>query len=142
MKNSLFEEYENLFKEEDVAKKEPKDFEFTYSPFALQDAIGEKSAKKIWIEYQKLRISGIEAEELVYKIIGKIRDMLAITKGATKEDLGMAKDYPYNKSKKDVKNWKPKELEILYSKIVEAYNTSRMGGENFDIALEKAILNI
>lgn len=142
MRENLFKEYENVFIEERVIKNEPKNFEFTFSPFALQDAIGEKSAKKIWIEYQKLRISGIEAEELVYKIAGKIRDVLAIIKGATKEDLGIAKDYPYNKSKKDSRNWKTKELEIFYSKIIDAHICSRTGGEDLDVALEKAILSI
>ena len=137
---SLFKEYENVFEEKETPKKSGG-FEYAYSPFALQDAIGEKSIKAAWIEYEKLRLAGIEAEDLVRKIAGKLRDMAAITMGAGKEDLGL-KDYPYNKSKKDLKNWKAEDLKNFYTKITEAYHRSRMGGDELDAALEKIILGI
>ena len=150
--DNLFKEYEGVFKEEEKPKeKKPSNFEYAYSPFALQDAIGERSAKKAWIEYEKLRFAGIEAEDLVHKIVAKIRDMTAITMGADKEDLGM-KDYPFNKSKRDTKNWKADDLKNLYTKLAENYHRSRMGarptegsfgrGDDLDSALEKIILSI
>jgi DNA polymerase III gamma/tau subunit len=140
--SNLFKEFEDLFKEEKEAPKEKKERTFGYSPFALQDAIGEKNVKKIWLEYQKLRFAGIEAEELVHKIASKVRDMLAISLGASKEDLGIKSDYPYNKSKRDARNWKPEELKNFYTKIVAIYHESRMGGDEIDIALEKIIISI
>jgi hypothetical protein len=141
--NNLFKEYENIFKETDKVseKKEKKDF-FGYNPFALQDAIGERSVKKIWIEYVKLRLAGIEAEELVHKIISKVKDMTAIAMGAGKEDLGIKSDYPYNKSKRDARNWKTEDLKNLYTKLVSIYHGSRMGAEELDTALEKTLLSI
>jgi hypothetical protein len=160
MTESLFKEYEKVFEESHSAScsarasrdKKAGEFEFAYSPFALQDAVGEKSAKKSWIEYMKLRLTGIESEKLIFQIAGKARDMLAIIKGATKEDLGIAKDYPYNKSKRDAKNWQEKSLADFYTKLIEAYHGSRMGtrptewsfgrGEELDVALEKILLSI
>jgi hypothetical protein len=141
--DNLFKEYEGVFQESGEIQKEkkPNSFEYAYNPFALQDAIGEKSAKKAWIEYEKLRFLGIEAEELIYKIVGKARDMAAITAGASKEVLAL-KDYPYNKSKRDAKNWKADDLKNFYTKLTEIYHRSRMGGEELDTALEKIILNI
>lgn len=139
---NLFKEYEGIFTKEaetsEVAEK--KERVFGYSPFALQDAIGEKNAKKIWIEYERLKFAGIEVEDFVHKIISKVRDMLAISRGASKEDLGIKSDYPYNKSKKDLKNWKEKELEDFYTKLVEAYHHSRIKGDDLDTAIEKIIL--
>jgi len=103
---SLFKEYEGAFKtdnpEENSDSKVKKGNFFGYSPFALQDAIGERSAKKAWIEYEKLRFAGTEAEELIHNIVSKVRDMTAISIGAKREDLNM-KDYPFNKSKRDLK---------------------------------------
>jgi len=87
--NSLFKQYEGAFFEEAEGSKNKTKKIFGYKPFALQDAIGEKSIKNIWIEYQKLRFSGIEAEELIHNIVSKIRDMTAIMMGAAKEDLGL-----------------------------------------------------
>jgi hypothetical protein len=140
---NLFKQYEGIFeKEENPIPKEKKENFFGYSPFALQDAIGERSVKKIWIEYIKLRLSGIEAEELVHKIVSKVRDMAAITLGAGKEDLGIKNDYPYNKSKKDLRNWKIEDLKNLYTKLVSIYHRSRMGEEELDTALEKTLLSI
>lgn len=139
--DSLFKEYNGVFNEEVFEKKPVVGREYAYSPFALQDALGGKNIKKIWIEYEKIRFMGIEAEELIHKIIGKIRDMLAIKMGASKEDLKI-KDYSYNKSKRDIKNWKEEELKFFYTKLIEIYHHSRMGGDELDIATEKAILNI
>jgi hypothetical protein len=140
---NLFKEYKNIFQEESEEKSDAKKKErfFAYSPFALQDAIGEKNIKKIWIEYEKLRFQGIEADELIYKIISKIKEMTAIILGVDAESLGI-KDYPYNKSKKDLKNWKLENLKNLYTKLVFAFHESRMGKNELDVALEKIILSI
>jgi DNA polymerase III gamma/tau subunit len=140
--DSLFKQYEGIFTEKEEITKKKKENGLAYSPFALQDAVGERSAKKVWIEYTKLRFSGIEAEELVHKIASKARDMLAILKGASKEDLGIKKDYPFNKSKKDTKNWTEKNLSVFYTKLVEAYHNARLGKGELDMALEKILLSI
>lgn len=139
---SLFKEYEDIFEDkEELENQKTGRPDFVYSPFALQDALGERSAKKTWLEYQKLRLQGIEAEELIYKLISKARDMLAISKGVDKEILNL-KDYPYNKSKKDLKNWPIKNLTDFYNKTITAYYESRMGKEELETALEKIILSI
>ncbi len=139
---SLFKEFKNLFSEkEDLEKKSQKEKDYLYSPFALQDAVGARDIKKTWLEYQKLLLQGIQPEELIHKIISKVKDMAAISKGATATDLGI-KDFPYNKSKKDLKNWKKEDLENFYTKLVSIYHKSRMGGESLDTALEKTLLEL
>lgn len=142
MPDSLFKQYEGVFEEKEALQKEKAPFEFAYSPFALQDAVGEKSAKKAWIEYEKLRFDGIEADELIYKIVAKVRDMLAIKRGASKEDLGIQKDYPFLKSKKDSLNWKEKDLEYFYASLVSIFHDSRKGILEIDSALEKILLKV
>lgn len=138
---SLFKEYEGVFKTEEVEEKKPFQKVYDYSPFALQDAIGAADNKKAWIEYQKLKFLGIEDEELVHNVINKVRDMCLISKGASVKDLGV-KDFPYNKSKKDLKNWKEDKLTSFYTRLISLYHESRMGGEPLDIALEKALLKM
>lgn len=87
---NLFKEYEGIFDGETPTLEEvggptkSVGRVYAYKPFALQDAIGEKSAKKIWIEYQKLRLAGIIAEELIFNIINKIKDMEDLKKVYTK----------------------------------------------------------
>lgn len=140
--DNLFAEYKDIFKEsEGVSLEKEEGKVFGYSPFALQDAVGERDMKKMWLEYEKLRFSGVEADDLVHKIVAKVRHMTAISKGASKEDLEV-KDYPFNKSKRDLKNWKEKDLENFYTKLIEIYHQSRMGGDELDLAIEKTFLHI
>ena len=143
MQDSLFKQYKEIFQEEIEIQNEKSGIsKYAYSPFAIQDAVGERSVKKVWIEYIKLRLSGIEAEDLIHKIISKVKDMVAINQGATKEDLGI-KDYPFSKSKKDLKNWKIEDLKNFYGVLVEIYHRSRMeSGNELDVALEKLLLSI
>lgn len=148
MNQNLFKEYEGVFAptHEDAGGPtasvgQKKERVFGYSPFALQDAIGEKNVKKAWIEYEKLRLAGIEADELIHKIISKAMQMSAITNGSNAEDLGI-KDYPYSKSKKDARNWKGDDLKNFYAGLLEIYHRSRMGGEELDLAIEKILLSI
>lgn len=148
--DNLFKEYKGVFAPtpEEVAGptesvgQVKKERVFGFSPFALQDTIGEKNIKKIWLEYEKLRFAGIPAEDLIHKIISKVRDMTLIEMGANKEDLGM-KDYPFEKSKKDLKNWKEANLKNFYTKLIMVYHQSRMtGGDELDTAIEKTLLSI
>ncbi len=139
---NLFKQFENLFKAEEIGEeKKPFQKTYDYSPFALQDTIGMADNKRAWIEYQKLKFLGIEDEELIHNIVSKVRDMALISMGATVSDLGI-KEYPYNKSKKDLKNWKEEKLFKFYEKLISLYHESRMGGESLDTALEKAILKL
>lgn len=141
--NHLFKEYEGVFKEseEPSSLSSKKERIYRYNPFALQDALGERDVKRIWIEYNRLRFDGVEAEDLIHKIISKVRDMAAIKAGASKEDLKM-KDYPYSKSKRDARNWSKEELESFYTKLVSIYHLSHMGGEELDMAVEKTLLTL
>lgn len=141
MKNrNLFGEYKEITEEPKETK--PKEKVFGYKPFALQDAIGQKNVKRAWIEYEKLRLAGIEAEELIYKVISKAREMLAMSKGADEEDLNI-KNPTYNKSKRDAKNWEGEDLRNFYTKLIKAYHIHRMeSGRDLDTDLEKILLSI
>jgi len=139
--DSLFKEYSGAFEEKEEIKEPKKENFFGFNPFPLQDALGEKSAKKVWVEFERLRSEGIEAEELIHKIISKVRDMAMISLGAKAEDLVM-KDFPFNKSKSHTKNWKIEELKNLYTSLVTIYHEARMGKEDLDIALEKVLLKL
>ncbi len=150
---NLFKEYKGVFDTEKVDETEEKPKApraFDFSPFALQDAIGAKDVKSMWLEYRRLREKGIEAEEIIHSIVGKVRDMMAIGLGASKDDLGIKSDFPYNKSKKDIKNWDKESLKKFYTELVFAYHESRLArlkddfnggvGEPLDLRIEKVIL--
>lgn len=142
MDQNLFKEYQGAFTEKEEFPKEKEEKFFAYSPFVLQDGVGEKNPKKAWIEYNRLRAEGILAEDLIHKIVSKVRDMALILAGAIATDLSM-KDFPYNKSRRDLKNWKTEDLKNFYTTLISIYHRSRMDqGEELDIALEKVLLSL
>lgn len=143
MQDVLFKNYQGVFEEkEEVAEKKKPAFEYEYSPFALQDALGSKNPKNAWIEYIKLRFAGIEAESIAPNLISKARDMLGIALGAGQSELGIKKYFPYSKSQKDSRNWKKEELEKLYSELIYIYHESRIANKDLDAEVEKIILSL
>ncbi len=139
---NLFKEYEGVFdewQEEGEEVKEGRKKE-AYNPFAIGDAVGKKSPKESWIEYIVARLQGAEAEELHARAVSKVRDIIIASK--EKQESTSMHPFVYKKAKWDMKNWKEGELEKTYSKLVEIYHESRMGGEELDIALEKLLLTL
>ena len=149
--NTLFKEYKGVFDTETEELSVKKEFVYSWSPFVLQDAVGEKDIKKIWIEYRRVLDSGVSTEEIFHKITSKVRDMLGILQGLTKEDLDIKSDYPYNKSKQHSKKWSLKELKYFYQKLVFTYHKVRLPKErdnldyfsnDLEISLEILILSL
>lgn len=111
-----------------------------YNPFALADAVGKKSAKESWIEYQRARLAGAEPEELHSKVWGKARDMISSEK-ATADELGIH-PFVHKKAKADSKNWPKEKLDLLTQNLLGIYHQARLGGDELDLAMEKILLSI
>lgn len=141
---NLFKQYKGVFDEwveiEDGVSTKEKRKKEVYNPFAIADAIGNKSSKESWIEYTIAKIQGAEPEELHARVIGKVRDIIIANK--EKQENTSMHPFVYKKAKWDAKNWKEDELKKTYSKLVEIYHESRMGGEELDIAMEKILLGL
>lgn len=112
----------------------------SYNPFALADAVGKKSAKESWIEYERARIAGASPEELHSRVWSKARDMIS-SGAATSKELGIH-PFVHKKAKADMKNWSPRLLQNFADDLVGAYHKSRLGGDTLDIAIEKILLSI
>ena len=149
MQENLFKEYEGVFDEWDIEESGIQNLESgktegrkkeAYNPFAIADAVGKKSAKESWIEYRGARLQGGESEELHARAISKIRDIIIASK--EKQENTTMHPFVYKKAKWDLKNWKEGELEKTYTKFVEIYHLSRMGGDELDIAMEKMLLGL
>jgi len=112
------------------------------NPFAIADALGRKSSKDSWLLYVEAIRENTEPEELHGRLVGKVRDMLASASTPATE-LGMH-PFVYKKSRADLKNWKPGELEALHERFVSVYHQSRMSpyADELGIAIEKILLQL
>ncbi len=111
-----------------------------YNVFALADSVGSKSAKAIWIEYEKALMKGASAEELFSRIWGKIKDMQS-SQISSPEVLGIH-PFVHKKAKLDGKNWGEIEMKKFMSKLIYIYHSARLGKEELELSLEKLILSI
>lgn len=112
-----------------------------FNIWALTDAIGARKKKDAWVLYQKALASGMVPEEVFYKLVWQVKNMLLVgkTKSVTETEM---KPYPYQKAKEFVRNFKPGELEKLSESIVLGYHKARRGIGEIETLVEKTLLKL
>ena len=125
--------------EESEAVLDEKGREF--NAFSITDAFGVKDKKKAWILYQKAMLEGVSSEEIFFKLVWQVKSMLLAsrTKDAREADM---KEFPYNKSKKFLKNFNKEELEQISSDLVTGYHQVRRGKGDMETFVERVLLSL
>ncbi len=117
-----------------------------FNIFSISDAFGEKDKKKIWVLYQKAIREDIAPEEVFWKFVWQVKNMLLAKIAEDKGDRAVEKlkiaPFVLMKAKKYSKNFSEEELKKLYGDLVSLYHDSRRGVAEFDNALEGFILNL
>ncbi len=118
-----------------------------YKPFAICDAVAEKNKSRAWVLFQKALLSGIPAEEVFYKIVWQIKNLLLIKKLVAAGVKNLEKEtglHPFviKKNLYAIKNFTEKEL-INYSfELLKIYHNIRRGLEEFPLGLEKFLIKL
>ena len=116
-----------------------------YNPFAICDAFAEKNKAKAWTIYQQALRRGIPAEEVFFKILWQIKNLLLVKKlmNAKVADVGKEsglKPFVAGKAIKAVKNFTEGEL-INYSyEMLKIYHEERRGESELPIEFEKMLI--
>lgn len=133
---------EKVFKFDLLKEEKEKGFNI----FSISDAFGEKDKKKLWIVFNKAKREGMVAEEVFWKIVWQLKNMLIAKIAEDKGDRAIEKlklsPFVLNKSKKYAKNFTEEELKKFYGDLVILYHESRRGNGDFDSLLESFILNL
>lgn len=116
--------------------KKPNDFPI----FGLTDAVGARNKKEAWIQYERALGSGMAAEEVFWKVVWQIKNMLLASR-TTEKDSGL-NPFVYKKAKTSLKNFKAEELENLSEQLVLGYHRARRGEGEIELFLEKFILSL
>lgn len=112
-----------------------------FNVFALTDAIGARKKRDAWVLYQKALASGMVAEEIFYKLVWQIKTMLIATKTKSVSETDM-KDFPYNKAKSFLNNFKPGEIEKMSEDLMLGYHRARRGETEIETLVEKTLLRL
>ena len=112
-----------------------------FNPFLMADAFLRKDKRALWLLLEEAKKNDLPAEEIIGVLWWQIKTLrLAIlTKTATEAGV---KDFPYNKAKKAINNFKPGEVEALALSLLTLYHAGHAGECDIDLALESWALRL
>lgn len=112
-----------------------------FNIFVLTDAIGARRKKEAWVLYQKALSAGVSAEEVFFKLVWIVKSMILASCTSKFSETDM-KEFPYNKAKSFLKNFKPGELEKLSENLIIGYHQARRGEGEVETLVEKTLLGL
>lgn len=118
-----------------------------YNPFAICDAVAERNKRKAWVSLQEGILSGILPEEIFYKVVWEIKNLLMIKKLQSAGVKNLEKEtglHPFvaKKALVGARNFTEEELRGHSFGLVNLYHDVRNGRAEFQIGLEKFLLRI
>lgn len=112
-----------------------------FNAFALADALSRRDKKTLWMGLCDAKREGLSAEEIIGTLWWQLKTLRLALHTKTAEEAGM-KDFPYNKAKRALSNFKEGELEKLSHALLAVYHQGHMGEVDIDLALEKWCLTV
>ncbi|HDH03914.1 MAG TPA: hypothetical protein ENH22_00105 [Candidatus Campbellbacteria bacterium] len=117
-----------------------------YNPFHICDAFVAKNKNKTWVLFQQALLRGVAAEDVFWKIWWQVKNLLLIKKLSESNVKNLRKEsglHPFvvKKTLTALKNFTGKELNGYSSQLVNLYHDIRKGRAEFEIGLEKFLIN-
>ena len=118
-----------------------------YNPFAICDAFMEKNKVKMWIIYQQALRQGIPADEVFFKILWQVKNLLLVKKLATAGVADITKEsglktFVAGKAMRAAKIFSEEELVNYSYEMLKIYHRERRGESELPIEFEKFLLCI
>lgn len=111
-----------------------------FNVFDLAEAFGNKDAVKAWILYRKAMKLGIEAESIAGTLFWQTKSIW-ISKDASSAIKAGLSPFVFSKAKRMSEKYKKGEIEGVTRAIISVYHESHRGNMDFELGLEKIILN-
>ncbi len=129
----------NIFDLPEEDKKKNKEYG-GYNIFALTDSLMARDRKKLWVEYQKALRADIPAEEIFWKLVWQVKNLLYVAK-VGKVPKGM---HPFvaEKTARAAKNFTVAELAKMSADLVDTYHGARRGQVEFPVEVERLVLQV
>jgi len=110
-----------------------------FNVFAMAEALSKRDKKALWILLCEAKQAGLVAEEIIGTLWWQLKALrlAAVSASAVEADM---KDYPYQKAKQALRNFKAGELDKLSSGLLSVYHDGHGGVRDIDLALEEWVL--
>lgn len=111
-----------------------------FNPFSLAEAVAQKDKRALWLLLQEAKENNSPVEEIIGILWWQIKTLYLASLTATATEAGV-KDYPYNKAKRALAQFKPGEVETLALSLLTLYHEGHSGRRDIDLALEEWVLS-
>lgn len=108
------------------------------SLFKIVDLFASRKRNELWLQYQKELFKGTNVEDIFWKIVWQVKNLLSIKNGGGKN----LHPFVYKKSKNSAMLFKKQELSNYSEKLIEMYHKNRLGKIDLEVGLEKFLLRV
>jgi DNA polymerase III delta subunit len=112
-----------------------------FNAFKMADALVEKDKRRLWLLLQGAVAAGLPAEEIIGVLWWQLKTLRLAHMTKSASEAGV-KDFPYNKAKRALQNFKAGELETLSHSLLTLYHDGHAGKRDINLALEAWVLRI
>lgn len=112
-----------------------------FDTFTMADALAKKDKRTLWILLQEASREGLPAEEIIGVLWWQLKTMRLALLTKTAAEAGV-KEFPYNKAKRSLTNFKPGELANLSHSLLLLYHDGHTGKCDINVALEEWVLRM
>ena len=112
-----------------------------FNVFSMADALARKDKKTLWLLLQEAKLDGLSDEEIIGTLWWQLKSLRLAAVTSSASEAGM-KDFPYNKAKRSLSNFKDGELETTSRNLLSVYHDGHAGVRDIDLALERFVLTL
>lgn len=112
-----------------------------FNIFDMATCFGNRNKKDLWVLYQKTKVRNILTEEVSGILFWQLKVMFQSLNSKNADEAGL-KPFVFNKAKLFLKKYSEQELVKISSELVGIYHNARRGLCDFDLSLEKLILEL
>jgi DNA polymerase III delta subunit len=109
--------------------------------FALADALGSRDKKGLWVLFREAMDRDAAPEEIHGILFWQAKSLALAARTRDAAEAGL-NPFVYGKAKRYVSNFRVGEIDALVSRLVHIYHHSHRGEGDFELALEKMILDL
>lgn len=112
-----------------------------FNTFAMAEALVKKDKKNLWVLLHQARATGVRDEEIIGILWWQLKSLrlAAVTNSAEEAEM---KDYPYNKAKQALRNFKAGEVLALSQSLLVLYHEGHQGLKEMGLSLEGWVLGV
>lgn len=110
-----------------------------FNVWAMADALSSRDRKSLWVLLMDAKRAGLVAEEIIGTLWWQLKTLRLAMLTKSAHDAGM-KDFPYNKAKRALVNFKEGEVVQLSQGLIRVYHDGHGGVRDIDEGLEEWVL--